>query len=50
MEVDKYKVMRYYNCGETGHLTVRYSKLRKKRREEVRIIEKAREDFSLGRE
>ena len=33
-----------------GHLAARCSKLRKKRREEVRIIENVIEDFSLGRE
>jgi len=51
MDVDRRREMRRcYNCGETGHLTARCSKPRKKRREEVRIIENAIEDFSLGRE
>jgi len=39
-----------YNCGKMGHLTARCSKLRKERREEVRIVEAEKEDFSLGRE
>jgi len=51
MEVDKCREMRRcYNCGEMGHLAARCSKLRKERREEVRITENAMEDFSLGRE
>ena len=50
MDMDRCREMRCYNCGETGHLTARYSKLRKERREEVRITENAMEDFSLGRE
>jgi len=50
MDVDRCREMRCYNCGETGHLTARCSKLRKERREEVRITENAMEDFSLGRE
>jgi len=41
---------RCYNCGEIGYLAARYSKLRKERREEIRIVEEAKEDFSLGRE
>jgi len=41
---------RCYNCGETGYLTARYSKPKKKRRENVRITENVVEDFSLGRE
>jgi len=40
---------RCYNCEETGHLTARCSKPRKER-EEVRIVEREKEDFSLGRE
>ena len=51
IEVDKHREMRRcYNCGETGHLTARCSKPRKKRREEVRIMENTVEDFSLGKE
>ena len=51
MNVNRHREMRrYYNCGEIGHLAARYSKLRKERREEVRIMENAMEDFSLGRE
>ena len=51
MEVDKRKEMkRCYNCGETSHLAARCSKPRKEKREKVKIIEKIREDFSLGRE
>jgi len=51
MEVDKCREIRKcYNCRETGHLTVRYSKPRKERREKVRITENAMENFSLGRE
>ena len=33
-----------------GHPAAKYSKSRKKRREEVRIVEEVKEDFSLGRE
>jgi len=44
------KTRRCYNCEETGHLTIRCSKPRKERREEVRIVEEAKEDFSLDRE
>jgi len=45
MEVDKHRKMkRCYNYGEMGHLVTRCSKLKKERREEVRIIKKARED------
>jgi len=33
-----------------GHLAARCSKLRKERREEVRIIENTIEDFSLDKE
>ena len=48
MDVNRRREMRRcYNCGETGHLAAKCSKLRKERREEVRIIE---EDFSMGRE
>jgi len=51
MDVDRHKEMRRcYNCGEMGHIAARYSKPRKERREEVRVIEKVKEDFSLGRE
>jgi len=50
IEVDKHKeIRRCYNCGKTDHLAARYSKPRKERRKEVRIIEKMREDFFLGR-
>jgi len=51
MDIDRRKEMRRcYNCGEIDHLAARCSKPRKERREEVRIIEEAKEDFSLGRE
>ena len=51
MNVNKCREMRRcYNCGEIGHLAARYSKPRKERREEVRIMENTMEDFSLGRE
>jgi len=51
MDVDRRREMRRcYNCGEMGHLAARCSKLRKERKEEVRITKNAREDFSLGRE
>jgi len=51
MDVDRCREMRRcYNCGETGHLTARCSKPRKEKREEVRIVEEAKEDFYLGRE
>jgi len=43
-------LQRCYNCGETGHLAARCSKTRKERREEVKIIENAIENFSLGKE
>jgi len=33
-----------------GHFAARCSKLRKKRKEEVRIVEEVKENFSLGRE
>jgi len=50
MEIAKCKESRKcYNCEETGHLTVRYSKP-KKERVETRIVKKTREDFSQGRE
>jgi len=41
---------RCYNCEEIGYLATRCSKLRKERREKVRIVEETIEDFSLGRE
>jgi len=51
MDVDRRREMRRcYNCGETGHLTARCSKPRKERREEMRIVEEVKEDFSTGRE
>jgi len=51
MDVDRRREMRRcYNYGEMGHLAARCSKPRKERKEEVRITENAREDFSLGRE
>ena len=51
MDVDRHREMRKcYNCGEMGHLTARCSKPRRERSEEVRIVEEAKEDFSLGRE
>jgi len=51
MEVDKHReTRRCYNCGETGHLTKKYSKPRKKRKEKVRITENVVEDFSLDKE
>jgi len=51
IEVDKCReTRRCYNCGETGYLTVRCSKLKKERKEEVRIIENVMKVFSLGRE
>ena len=51
IDVDRHREMRRcYNCGEMGHLAARCSKPRKERREEVRIIENAIEDFFLGRE
>jgi len=51
MDVNRHKEMRRcYNCRETGHLAARCSKLRKKRREKMRITENTMEDFFLGRE
>jgi len=50
MEIDKHrKTRRCYNCRKTGHFAVRYSKPRKEKSEEVRIIKEATEDFSKGR-
>jgi len=49
--MDRHREMgRCYNCRETGHLTTRYSKPRKEKREEVRITENIMEDFSLDKE
>jgi len=49
--VDRHREMRRcYNCREMGHLAARYSKLRKERSEEVRIVKGEKENFSLGRE
>ena len=51
MDVNRCREMRRcYKCGETGHFAARCSKPRKERREEVRIVERKKEDFSLGRE
>jgi len=51
MDVDRRREMRRcYNCGETGHLAARCSKPRKERREEIRIVKEAKEDFLTGRE
>jgi len=51
MNVDRRREMRRcYNCGEMGHLATRCSKPRKERREEVRIVEEAKEDFPMSRE
>jgi len=51
MDVDRHREMRRcYNCGEMGYLAARYSKLRKERSEEVRMVNRVKEDFSLGRE
>jgi len=51
MDVDRCREMRRcYNCGETGYLAARCSKLRKERRKEVRIVEAKKENFSIGRE
>jgi len=51
IDVDRQREMRRcYSCRETGHLTARCSKLRKERRDEVRIVEEVKENFSLGRE
>jgi len=50
MKVDKHKEMRrYYNYEKMGHLTARCSKLRKERREEIRIMENVMKNFSPGR-
>ena len=50
MEVDRCgDRRRCYNCGEMDHITARCFKP-KKERVEARIVEEAREDFSLGRE
>jgi len=38
MDVNRHReTRRCYNCGETGHLAARFSKLRKERREELNI-------------
>ena len=51
MDIDRHKeARRCYNYRETGHLATRCSKLRKKRKEEMRIVEGVKKDFSLGRE
>jgi len=51
IDVDRRREMRRcYNCGEMGHLTARCSKQRKERREEMRMVEEVKEDFSMGRE
>jgi len=51
MDMDRHrKIRKCYNCGETGHLAARYSKPRRERREEVKMVEETKEDFSLGRE
>ena len=51
MDVDRHREMRRcYNCGETGHLAARCSKQRKEKREEMRIVEEVKKDFSMGRE
>jgi len=50
MDIDRRREMRCYNCEEMGHLAARCSKPRKERREKVRIMENAMEDFFLGRE
>jgi len=48
--VDKHREMRRcYNCREMDHLAARCSKLRKERKEEVRITEEVMKDFSMGR-
>jgi len=50
IDVDRCREMRRcYNCGETGHLAARYSKQRKERKEEIRIVEEGKKDFSMGR-
>jgi len=47
MDMDRHKKMRKcYNYGEMGHLAARYSKLRKERSEEVRIVDGVKENFS----
>jgi len=51
IDVDRHReTRRCYNCGETDHLAARCSKPRKERKEEVRIVEEEKKDFSLGRE
>jgi len=50
MDIDRHKeTRRCYNYKKMGHLAARYSKPRKERREEVRIVEEVKEDFSIGR-
>jgi len=51
MEVNKCReTKRCYNYEEMGHLATRCSKLRKERKEEVRITKSTIEDFFLSRE
>jgi len=51
MDIDRCReTRRCYNCGEMGYLAARCSKPRKERREEMRIVEGMKEDFSLGKE
>jgi len=51
IEVNKHReTKRCYNCRKTDHLAIRYSKPRKERSEEVRIIKEVTEDFSKDKE